>query len=98
MSFISPFVGSGLGSPSGAGGDSKPAAAAATTAAPAPASGGGFPFFGAAGAGGDKSQVAMQTLNTFFGPSDGDQYGNNAFSDFINLGQSIAAATANKNG
>ena len=92
MSFISPFIGSGLGSP--AGGGAKPAEGAAG------AGGGGLPFIGnAAGGGGDdKTKAAAQTLNTFFGPSDGDQYGNNPFNDFFALGQSIAAATGKKNG
>ncbi|KAI6180347.1 Astacin-like metalloendopeptidase [Aphelenchoides besseyi] len=72
LSLITPFVGSGLGTPTGG------ASAFGSALGPSESTGN-------AAAGGPTS-----VISSMFGPQPGEEFGNNPFGDFINLGQAIA--------
>ncbi|CAD5208417.1 unnamed protein product [Bursaphelenchus xylophilus] len=89
LSFIQPFLGSGLDSVGGAGNSGAGSALGAGGAGPAGPAG---------GAGGNAA--AIQAITSMFGGAggagSGDEYGNNPFGDFVNLGQAIAEASKKK--
>ncbi|KAI6242370.1 Astacin-like metalloendopeptidase [Aphelenchoides fujianensis] len=92
LSLISPFVGSGLETPSAASGSM--AGGASPFGSALGGSSGGSPLGGAAsmlsgGGGNPLAGGATSMLSSMFGPQPGDEFGNNPFGDFMSLGQAI---------